>query len=74
MKYGYEVLGGLIKWSYMVIKDQRHKEINQYKKGQHDNTLNILADNSYLLSYPSVVSIRFWWDKAVMSFDTYVML
>lgn len=28
VKGGYEVVGGLIKWSYMVIKDWKQKEIN----------------------------------------------
>ena len=71
---GYKVVGGIIKWSYMVIKDPRHKERIHQKKGQHESILNIPAHNSSLLLSPSVLSVRFRGDKDVMSFDTYVML
>ena len=74
VRCGYEVIGGLIKWSYMVIKDPRHKEIIKQEKGQHDNTFNISTQNSSLLISPSIISVIFQWDKVVMSFHTYVML
>ena len=64
----------LLNGATWLFKDPRHKEINQQKKGQHDNTLSILAHISSLLSSPSVLSIRFRWDMVVMSYETYVML
>ena len=71
---GYEVFWGLIQWRYMVIKDPIHKEKIQQEKGQHDSTLSILAQSSSLILSPSVLYVRFWGDKDLMSFDTCVML
>ena len=64
----------IIKEDTWLFKDQRHKETNQKKNRQHDNTLGISAQISSLLSSTSVLSVRFRWDMVVMSFYTYVML